>query len=190
MTKKRHAKTGKGIDKMSILLASLLALAALGAVLVLLVLAAPLISAAPLTNVAQAAVPGPAALAVDQNGNVHAWSAQEGAVTIVDFAASWCGPCRESLPRLESFAASHPEVRVLVISVDDAVSGRDALVRDLDLHVPVLWDEDHRAAEHYRPGGMPATFVFDRTGQEILAVVGSKESDWRRVVDAVEGALR
>ena len=127
--------------------------------------------------------------AVDQNGNAHRWSPDVGAVTIIDFAASWCAPCRESLPRLEAFAASHPEVRVLVISVDDQVTGRDALVDELGLKVPVLWDENHRAAEHYRPDGMPATFVFDRDGREILAVVGSKEHDWRRVVEVAEGAL-
>ena len=137
-----------------------------------------------------AATPSDLGEAVDQHGNTHRWSAEAGAVTIVDFAASWCGPCLESLPRLEAFAASHPEVRVLVISVDDTVAGRDALVRRLDLTVPVLWDEDHRAAEHYRPGGMPATFVFDRAGDEILAVVGSDGDGWQAVQAAVEDALR
>lgn len=134
------------------------------------------------------ASPGPEAR--DQHGNAHPWAAQEGAVTVVDFAASWCLPCRETLPRLEAFAAQNPEVRVLVISVDENVEDRDALVRDLGLSVPVLWDEAHRAAEHYRPQGMPATFVFDSKGREILSVVGSKEPDWQRLLRAVADAAR
>lgn len=131
--------------------------------------------------------------AVDQHGNVHDWHPQPGAVTIVDFAASWCGPCRDSLPKLQAYADGHPEVRVLVISVDETVDGRDRLVESLGLRVPVLWDEGHHAAEFYRPTGMPSTFVYDARGEAVLSYAGSAEKDWQRLkreVDALTSGPR
>ena len=138
----------------------------------------------------EAAEPGVPGLAgartsVDQHGNVHRWTAAAGAVTIGDFAASWCGPCRHTLPKLQAFADEHPEVRVLVISVDDKEAGRDALVNELGLTVPVLWDQNHRAAESYRPEAMPATFVFDAAGKAVLSYSGSNSEDWQTLTQTV-----
>lgn len=129
------------------------------------------------------AVAQPSTTALDQHGNAFTWKAQPGAVTIIDFAASWCEPCRQTLPKLQQLADAQPEIRVLVISVDDTEAGRDALVRDLGLSIPVLWDQDHAAAEHYRPTGMPSTFLFDAEGRQVLSYAGSKKKDWRALVE-------
>jgi len=131
----------------------------------------------------------PADLAIDQAGRAHAWRGEVGTLTVLDFAATWCAPCRRSLPRLQELQDSHPELRVLVVSVDDTPAQRDRLVEDLSLHLPVVWDEGHRIAEHYRPGGMPATVVLDAAGREVYRHTGSGEADWRHLVDVVESRL-
>jgi hypothetical protein len=77
-------------------------------------------------------------------------------------------------------------VRVLVVSVDERRQGRDRLVESLRLTVPVVWDETHRIAEHYRPRAMPATFVLSAEGVVVGAVTGSRAKDWERVVRLVE----
>lgn len=108
----------------------------------------------------------------DQHGKEHPWSGATGSYTIVDFAASWCEPCWRSLPHLEQLAKEHPELRVLVIDVDETVAGRDRLVQKLKLTLPVLWDEQQRIAKHYDPKGMPATFVVDPSGKVVFSSVG------------------
>jgi thiol-disulfide isomerase/thioredoxin len=133
---------------------------------------------------------GPAAAAApvaetDQAGRAHEWKGASPGYTVVDFAASWCTPCWAVLPRLEKYASEHPEVRVLAVSVDDEVSGRDLLVSKLKLTIPVLWDANHRIAEHYRPKGMPFTVVLDPSGKVAYEHVGSAAKEW----DAMVGFL-
>jgi peroxiredoxin len=118
----------------------------------------------------------------DQNGTEHAWSGPSDRYTVIDFAAAWCRPCWTVLPRLEAYAAEHPEVRVIVVSVDDEVKGRDALVEKLKLTIPVLWDGTFRIAEHYQPPGMPATFVLDPEGKVVYAHAGSAMKEWDKMV--------
>jgi thiol-disulfide isomerase/thioredoxin len=124
-----------------------------------------------------------AAAALDQHGDTHSWRGATGHYTVIDFAASWCGPCWKTLPKLEELAEAHPAVVFLVVSVDDEVKGRDRLVADVPLTLPTLWDEDYAIAEHYRPEAMPATFVLDPEGELIYHHAGSTEKDWRALVD-------
>jgi thiol-disulfide isomerase/thioredoxin len=135
---------------------------------------------------------GTAAVAAetDQKGTVHAWTGPSSGYTVVDFAASWCRPCWAVLPRLQTFASEHPDIRVLVVDVDDTVKGRDALVEKMKLTLPVLWDEKHRIAEHYRPEGMPATFVLDPEGHVVYKHVGSSKKEWDAMVAFLETATR
>lgn len=47
------------------------------------------------------------------------------------------------------------KVEIIIVSVDGRVEGHDKLVKTLGLTVPVLWDQEHKFAEHYQPTGMP-----------------------------------
>ena len=134
---------------------------------ILLALVLPLCAARPL-----------AAAETDQHGVAHAWTGPSAGYTVLDFAASWCTPCWAVLPRLEKLAVEHPELRVVAVSVDDKVSGRDLLVSKLKLTIPVLWDEKHRIAEHYRPDGMPHTVVLDPSGKVVYRHTGSAAKEW------------
>ena len=122
----------------------------------------------------------------DQGGVAHSWKGASKSYTVIDFAASWCRPCWDVLPKLQSFAAAHPDIRVLVVSVDDKVTGRDALVTKLALTLPVLWDEKKQIASHYRPEGMPSTFVLDPSGTIVYRHVGSGKKQWDEMVAFLE----
>jgi len=116
--------------------------------------------------------------------------AVRGSVPVPGFAASWCGPCRYTLPRLEAYAREHPEIDVLVVSVDEKVEGRDQLVRSLGLESPVLWDEGHAIARHFEPEALPTTVVLDTEGDEIYRYLGSSERGWEELVAFLESRRR
>jgi thiol-disulfide isomerase/thioredoxin len=143
-----------------------------------------------LVILAGAALPPPAAAGaeLDQFGRSHRWEGATGQLTLIEFAASWCAPCRRTLPRLEEFARTHPQVRVLVVSVDERREGRDALVDALRLSLPVIWDEEHRIAERFQPEAMPAAVLVSPAGEVLSTARGSRHDDWDRLVRQIEAA--
>ena len=73
----------------------------------------------------------------------------------------------------------------MVVSVDTSAAGRDRLVRDLGLELPVLWDGDHRIVEHFAPERFPATYLL-RDGHVVHQSLGSGDRGWDELVTEVE----
>ncbi len=89
-----------------------------------------------------------------------------GKVVLVDFWASWCGPCQASFPALDRLYKTHRQDGFIVvgISVDEDSA---AMKRFLDRHpvsFPVALDKDHKIAAQVQPKTMPTSFVLDRKG--------------------------
>lgn len=161
------------------------------AALAMATLSVGMLSASPLPASTRAAARSePAASALDQHGNAHAWQGATGQLTLLEFSASWCAPCRHTLPRLQALARRHPDLRVLAVSVDERRQGRDELVAALGLSLPMLWDEGHRIAEHYAPQAMPATLLISPAGQVLHTALGSSLDDWELLVRRVEQELQ
>lgn len=74
-----------------------------------------------------------------------------GAITIVDFWAPWCGPCRTLGPVLEKIGTDHPEIQVVKINVD----------------------ENSELSTEYGIRSIPAVFIF-KNGEKINNFVGMK----------------
>lgn len=129
-------------------------------------------------------VAGPLAAAqpVDQHGASQPWRGSDDQYTIIDFAASWCLPCWDTLPKLEAFADANSRFKVIVVSVDDKESGRQELISGLELSLPVLWDSDYQIAEQFEPEALPATFVLAPGGEIVYRHVGSSSEDWRELI--------
>lgn len=90
-----------------------------------------------------------------------------GEVVVVNFWATWCGPCREEMPVLERLHRQYGKAGLLVlgINMDENTDGARAMTRRLDVTFPVLFDTDKRVAKGYKVASMPATFIVDRDGR-------------------------
>ena len=86
-----------------------------------------------------------------------------GRVTVVDFWATWCGPCVRSMPDLDRFARAHPEVDVLTINLDDPKDAR-ALFDRAGYALQLLAD-DGDVSEKFGVTTIPHTVVIDSQGR-------------------------
>ena len=92
---------------------------------------------------------------------------QRGQVVLVNFWASWCGPCRQEMPHLnrlyDKYKASG--FTLLGVNIDDDPRLANAVVARMGLTFPVLLDADKAVSMLYDLGSMPATVLIDRDGR-------------------------
>jgi cytochrome c biogenesis protein CcmG/thiol:disulfide interchange protein DsbE len=89
-----------------------------------------------------------------------------GKVTIVDFWATWCGPCKQSFPKLQDLNARYKPsgLEIVGISEDDEPQGIPTFADSLGAKFSLAWDEGKAIASKWHPKSMPTTFIVDRQG--------------------------
>jgi len=92
---------------------------------------------------------------------------QRGRVVMVNFWATWCGPCREEMPHLSQLYDKYRAAGfvLLGVNVDDDAGRAVDVAAKLGLKFPVLFDTDKRVSRLYDLSAMPSTVLIDRDGR-------------------------
>lgn len=92
---------------------------------------------------------------------------QRGQVVLLNFWASWCGPCREEMPQLDRLYRKYQSAgfTLLGLSVDDDPKAAGAMADKLGVVFPVLLDSDKQVSKTYDLSAMPSTVLIDRDGR-------------------------
>jgi len=97
-----------------------------------------------------------------------------GKVIVLDFWATWCGPCIKAMPKLELIARNHPNVAVIAINLDDAAAAR--AMWDTAHYRMTLVADDGPVSERYGGSTIPHTVVIDQSGIVRRVARGSSNS--------------
>ena len=103
---------------------------------------------------------------IDSMNGAGKMTVAPGKVTIVDFWATWCEPCKKSFPKLQElyvkFKASGLEI--VAISVDDEKNGITDFAKTHGAKFPVGWDDGKKIAEKWKPENMPSSYIVGKDG--------------------------
>ena len=127
---------------------------------------------------AMAADPAPTARQVLAPADLKL-SAYAGKVVVLDFWASWCKPCRMSMPWLSALQRKYGAqgLQIVAISVDTEEKAMRSRLGDLDDGIVVVFDPDGELARQYQLKAMPTTFLIGRDGKPAGSDVGYREKE-------------
>ncbi|HSL30394.1 MAG TPA: TlpA disulfide reductase family protein [Anaerolineales bacterium] len=119
--------------------------------------------------------PAPELTLTDVQGVSRSLADYHGQVVLVNIWATWCVPCKEEMPVLQTFYEEYVDRGFVVIAINDGDPAADvrAFVKDYELTFPVWLDPTYIATEEaFHTLNLPASFVIDREGTIQLAWVG------------------
>jgi cytochrome c biogenesis protein CcmG, thiol:disulfide interchange protein DsbE len=129
------------------------------------------------------------------DGKRSLFSEYRGKVLILDYYATWCNPCRKSVPHLIELQKKHGDQGLQVIGLN--VGGPEDLekvpgfAREMGIQYPLAVPDDELVEFMLSDNSsIPQTFVFDREGMLVERVIGFSPAVGARIDSAVENALK
>jgi peroxiredoxin len=117
---------------------------------------------------------------------------QRGQIIVINFWASWCGPCRKEMPELQQLHDKFKDLGVAVWGVNveqENQAGRDFLT-GLDLSFPIFFDQTNKISATYQVEAMPTTVIVDRDGKVRYVFRGYKTGYEKKYAKALKKLIR
>lgn len=114
-----------------------------------------------------------------------------GQVVYLDFWASWCGPCRVSLPSLDALYHEFKTAgfSVLAVNVDADIRDAKRFLQTRPVNYPLIYDAEQRLPKLYGVKGMPTAYLIDRRGVIRHIHEGFRPGDEARLREMVRSLL-
>ncbi|MEQ8205812.1 MAG: TlpA disulfide reductase family protein [Woeseia sp.] len=119
-------------------------------------------------------------------------SEYRGDVVMINFWATWCGPCRQEMPLLDDLYTRYERVgfKLLGVNIDDDSRRAMEMVEELGVKFPVLFDESKDVSRLYEVEAMPVTVLVDRNGTVRHVHHGYKPGYEQKYLTQIRGLLR
>lgn len=127
---------------------------------------------------------------VDANGHGHSFADYQGKWVIINYWATWCGPCKQEIPELNKLAKTHQKQLVLLgVDYDQPQGTRlRKQIREMKIEYTVIAKDPQQRLGYKEPEGLPTTYIFapglllkatlagPQTEASILAAMGQSKS--------------
>lgn len=119
-------------------------------------------------------------------------SEYRGNVVMINFWATWCGPCRQEMPLLDDLYARYNRVgfSLLGVNIDDDSSRAREMAEELGVSFPVLFDDRKEVSKLYQVEAMPVTVLVDREGKVRHVHLGYKPGYEEKYLTQIRALLR
>ena len=163
---------------------------------------APIVEAQPPQSVKQLAVArgvvqvgdeAPNFILRDLAGNAISLSQLRGKVVLLNFWATWCGPCRVEMPAMEQLYRTLPrgEFEILAVSTDaQGATVTRPFQKRMGFTFPILHDSGYRVGLAYGGRTIPVTFMVDRQGVVRQKIFGARDWDSPEARDLIQALMK
>jgi peroxiredoxin len=119
-------------------------------------------------------------------------SEHRGQVVMINFWATWCGPCRQEMPKLDEIFSRYERAgfTLLGINIDEDTGRAQRLADELGVSFPLLFDDEQNVSRLYDVQAMPMTVMVDRSGKVRSVHYGYRAGMEQRYLDEVRALLR
>lgn len=119
-------------------------------------------------------------------------SEYRGDVVMINFWATWCGPCRQEMPLLNDLYARYNRVgfSLLGVNIDDDSKRALQMAEELGVSFPVLFDDRKEVSRLYQVEAMPVTVLVDREGKVRHVHLGYKPGYEEKYLTQIRALLR
>lgn len=119
------------------------------------------------TSAANTSGPAPDFTLKSRSGENIKLSELRGQVVMINFWASWCGPCRQEMPLLDQIYQRYEPMgfTLLGVNVEEDSSAADRVLKEIPVSFPVLYDNKSQVSASYQVRAMPSTVLIDRDGK-------------------------
>lgn len=128
----------------------------------------------------------------DLNGKKFSLAAHRGKVVVIDFWASWCAPCKEEMPVLESLYKRFKDSGLVVVgvSVDNEAANAKKFLTGVKVSFPIVHDAGHVVADKFKPPRMPTSYIIDKAGKIRFVHAGFRKEDAKKIEEEVTKLLK
>ena len=143
-------------------------------------------------NAASVSGPAPNFTLKSMSGKNMKLSEMTGNVVLINFWASWCGPCRQEMPLLNDLHNKYEPLgfTVLGVNVEEQSEAARGFINDYPVDFPVLLDSKNQVSKLYNVVAMPTTVVVDRDGNMRFLHKGYKPGDEEEYRNMVKKLIR
>ena len=117
--------------------------------------------------------------------------AYQGEVVLLDFWASWCGPCRDSFPWMQEVQREYGErgLRVIAVNVDEDRAAAEAFLASYNVDFQIAYDPEGTLPSAYNLPAMPSSVLIDRDGTIAYRHAGFRKKDRKGYAKRIEALL-
>jgi peroxiredoxin len=127
-----------------------------------------------------------------RSGDVVSLDKYKGQVVMLNFWASWCGPCRQEMPLLEQMQKKYSSLgfTLLGVNVDHDSKDAEKWLNGMNVTFPILFDTESKVSKAYDVSAMPSSVFIDRKGNVRALHRGYKAGDEGEYLNQIRALLR
>jgi peroxiredoxin len=128
----------------------------------------------------------------ERDGGTVRLSSLKGQVVMINFWATWCGPCRQEMPLLAKLQAKYEPLGFTLLGVNiepDSAAAQEWL-KGMTVGFPILFDRQNEVASHFALQGMPSSVFIDRAGNVRYVHQGYRPGDESKYSDMIRSLVK